>query len=220
MLIADKNQVEPTNKKENAYQIIKSRIINNEYKPMDTLTEQSICNELGVSKTPVREAFKDLEKEGFVKIIPSIGCLVSSIGLDYIHEIFEIREILECAAVRIVAERSERAPFEKLLNNHISFELAEQKNIKGSLVSGYEIHTAIFEALGNSRMLNFYKNIQSHIIRIRLYFLHQFDLNKTENMNEEHRAILKFIIAGNPEKAEQSMRIHLRNSQERIKSLL
>ncbi|HNV36997.1 MAG TPA: GntR family transcriptional regulator, partial [Rectinema sp.] len=67
------SQIDRANKKDMAYEILKQRIINNEYKPLDTLTEQSICSELGISKTPVREAFKELEKDGFVKIIPSIG---------------------------------------------------------------------------------------------------------------------------------------------------
>jgi len=214
------SQIDRANKKDMAYEILKQRIINNEYKPLDTLTEQSICSELGISKTPVREAFKELEKDGFVKIIPSIGCLVSSIGLDYIHEIFEIREILECAAARIVAERGDKSAFEEMLKNHESFELAEKKNIKGSVVSGFEIHTAIFETIGNSRLLDFYKNIQNHIIRIRLFFIYQFDLDKTERMNAEHKMILKTIIAGDPNAAEKAMREHLRNSQERIKSLL
>ena len=214
------SQIDRANKKDMAYEILKQRIINNEYKPLDTLTEQLICSELGISKTPVREAFKELEKDGFVKIIPSIGCLVSSIGLDYIHEIFEIREILECAAARIVAERGDKSAFEEMLKNHESFELAEKKNIKGSVVSGFEIHTAIFETIGNSRLLDFYKNIQNHIIRIRLFFIYQFDLDKTERMNAEHKMILKTIIAGDPNAAEKAMKEHLRNSQERIKSLL
>ena len=214
------SQIDRANKKDMAYEILKQRIINNEYKPLDTLTEQSICSELGISKTPVREAFKELEKDGFVKIIPSIGCLVSSIGLDYIHEIFEIREILECAAARIVAERGDKSAFEEMLKNHESFELAEKKNIKGSVVSGFEIHTAIFETIGNSRLLDFYKNIQNHIIRIRLFFIYQFDLDKTERMNAEHKMILKTIIAGDPNAAGKAMKEHLRNSQERIKSLL
>ena len=220
MQMIQKDQIDATNKKNMAYEIIKQRIINNEYKPLDTLTEQLICSELGISKTPVRETFKELEKDGFVKIIPSIGCLVSSIGLDYIHEIFEIREILECAAARIVAERGDKTIFEDILKNHESFELAEKKNIKGSVVSGFEIHTAIFETVGNSRLLDFYKNIQNHIIRIRLFFIYQFDMEKTERMNAEHKMILKTIIAGNSEAAEKAMREHLRNSQERLKSLL
>ena len=62
-----KDQIDATNKKNMAYEIIKQRIINNEYKPLDTLTEQLICSELGISKTPVREAFKELEKDEFVK---------------------------------------------------------------------------------------------------------------------------------------------------------
>jgi len=107
-----------------------------------------------------------------------------------------------------------------MLKNHESFELAEKKNIKGSVVSGFEIHTAIFETIGNSRLLDFYKNIQNHIIRIRLFFIYQFDLDKTERMNAEHKMILKTIIAGDPNAAEKAMKEHLRNSQERIKSLL
>jgi len=208
------------NKKNFAYDLLKKRIVNNEYKPLDPLTEQSICQEFGISKTPVREALKELEKDGFVTILPSRGCLVSSIGLDYVREIFEIREILECAAIRIVAERGNTVVFENMLENHVSFEFAEKNNIKDSIVSGYEIHTAILESVGNTRLLDIYKNIQSHIIRIRLFFLHQFDLKKTGEMNSEHKMILKALISGDPDEAERTMREHLKNSQERIKSLL
>lgn len=208
------------NKKNFAYNLLKKRIVNNEYKPLEPLTEQSICQEFGISKTPVREALKELEKDGFVTILPSRGCLVSSIGLDYVREIFEIREILECAAIRIVAERGNTAMFENMLENYVSFEFAEKNNIKDSLVSGYEIHTAILESVGNTRLLDIYKNIQSHIIRIRLFFLHQFDLKKTNEMNSEHKMILNALISSGPDEAERAMREHLRNSQERIKSLL
>lgn len=209
-----------TNKKDYALAILKSRIVNNEYMPMDSLTEQSICTELNISKTPVREAFKELEKDGFVKVLPGKGCLVSSISLDYVREIFEIREILECAAVRIVAQRADKAEFEYILNHHESFEYAKNSKVKDSLLSGYSIHSAILESMGNSRLFSFYMTIQSHIIRIRLFFLRQFGISQLGEANAEHKKILEAIIAGDPDNAEKVMREHLRNGQGRIKSLL
>lgn len=208
------------NKKNIAFEILRNRIVNNEYKPMDSLTEQSICRELGISKTPVREALKELEKDGFVKVLPSKGCLVSSISIDYVREIFEIREILECAATKIVASKANKAQFEHMLEHHGSFDYAKDSDLKDSLVSGYEIHTAILESVGNSRLLSFYKTMQSHIIRIRLFFLHQFDMIQLEETNAEHKKILEAIIGGNPDNAEKVMREHLRNGQNRIRSLL
>lgn len=208
------------NKKDYAREIIKNRIVNNVYKPMDSLTEQSLCTELNISKTPIREALKELEKDGFVKVLPGKGCLVSSISLDYIREIFEIREILECAAARIVAQRSDKSIFEDILRHHESFEYAKNNNVKDSLIAGYSIHSAILESMGNSRLFSFYMTIQSHIIRIRLFFLHQFGITQLNETNAEHREILEAIIAGDPDNAEQVMREHLRNGQRRIKNLL
>jgi len=215
-----RNADKSLNKKKLAYEFIRDRIIRNDYRPLDSITEQSICQELEISKTPVREALKELEKDGFVKVLPGKGCLVSGITLDYIREIFEIREIIECAAVRSAAKQGDKQFFQALLEGHVSFELAQKNNIKDSLVSGYEIHTVIVESLGNSRLLEFYNNIQSHIIRIRLFFLHQFDMKRLEEMSSEHKAILKAIISADADGAEEAMRKHLRNSQERIKSLL
>lgn len=220
MRAAVDNADKSSNKKKLAYEFLRDRIINNDYKPLDSITEQSICQELEISKTPVREALKELEKDGFVKVLPSKGCLVSSLSIDYIREIFEIREILECAAIRIAATRADKAQFEHMLNHHESFELAEANNMKDSLVSGYEIHTTIMESVGNNRLLEFYKTIQSHIIRIRLFFLRQFDLVQLEETSSEHRKILEAIISGDIDTAEKVMREHLRNGQNRIKSLL
>jgi DNA-binding GntR family transcriptional regulator len=208
------------NKKEFAYNTILKRIVNNELKPMSSLTEQSLCKEMGISKTPVREALKDLEKDGFVQIIPNRGCFVSTISLEYIREIFEIREILECAAARLAAIRADKTQFVDILNYHESFADADKDSMKDRLVSGYQIHMKIVESIENSRLTKQYVMLQNHIVRIRLFFIRQFDLVRLHETKEEHRNILEAIVSGNPVAAEATMKEHLRNSQDRIKSLI
>jgi len=87
-------------KKVIAHEILKRRIINNSLTPNEPLNERVLSEELKISKTPIREALQQLEKEGLVENVPHKGSFVSRVSVQDIREIFEVREILECAAAR------------------------------------------------------------------------------------------------------------------------
>ena len=93
-------------KKAIVYENLKIRIIKNLINPGEPLSEGVLSQELKISKTPIREASQQLEKEGFVENIPGKGSFVSRISIQDIREIFEIREILECEAVKRAALKS------------------------------------------------------------------------------------------------------------------
>ena len=78
--------------KERAYRIIKDKIIRCEYMPGDFLNEKSLIEEIGASRTPIREALNKIEQENLVKIIPKRGVVVSEITMKDISEIFQVRE--------------------------------------------------------------------------------------------------------------------------------
>ena len=137
------------NKKRKVYEILKDRIVSNELRPQAYLNEQAICRDLGVSKTPVREALQQLEHNRLVIIVPSKGCFVANITIDRIREIFEIRAILECAAARLAAGLPNRKDFSTLRESHESFTIKDGEELRRGLLSGYQIHTYIIEAVGN-----------------------------------------------------------------------
>lgn len=208
------------NKKLLAYEVLKDRIVRNELKPLEYLNEKTLCDELGISKTPIREALQHLERNRFVVIIPNKGCFVSNIGLDLIREVFEVREIHECAAARIAATRPNREIFREILLKHESFNPKSLENARENLISGYQIHKKIVEFIGNSLLNDFYQIVQDHIVRIRIYFLNKFDHRRLQETSQEHQKILQAIIEGNPEAAEAAMREHLSNALAAIKQMI
>lgn len=198
------------NKKQRVYEILKNKIINNELKPQEYLNEQSICLDLGVSKTPVREALQRLEHDRLVTIVPNKGCFVSNISIDRIREVFEIRMILECASARLAASSDTRSQFKSILENHESFKIHSGEETRHYLLSGYQIHTHIVEATGNSYLTDLYQTILNHIVQIRVHFLSRFKENRLHQTVEEHKKILQAIVDGDADEAENTMKDHLK----------
>ncbi len=208
------------NKKDKVYELLKDRIVKNELKPQEYLNEQVIARDLGVSKTPVREALQKLEHERLVVIIPNKGTFVANIGIDRIREIFEIREILECAAARLAASLPAREQFTGILKNHASLRVGDGAELRQHLLSGYQIHTHIVEAVGNSYLNEYYENILAHIVQIRVYFISRFEMKRLHETVEEHRQVLEAIVQGDADGAEIAMRDHLKRSLININQLM
>lgn len=199
-------------KKVQVYEILKSRIVHHELKPQEYLNEQDLCDEFHMSKTPVREALQHLERKRLVVIVPNKGCFVSNISLELIREVFEIREIYECAASRFAANLEDRSQFVEILENHDSFNLKSEEGLRNSLLSGYQIHEIIVNSIGNSFLTEYYSTILDHIIRIRVYSMSRFDAKRLHETCEEHKTLLRAIISGNADEAEKAMRTHLQRS--------
>ncbi len=211
---------EEISKKLYVYKILKDRIVQNVLKPQEYLNEQVLCEELKVSKTPVREALQHLERDRQVVIVPNKGCFVSNISIDHIREVFEIREIFECAAARMAALTPDKSLFKEILENHESFKVVDDQGVRKSLLSGYQIHERIVSAAGNSFLSEYYGSILDHIVRIRIYFISRFESKRLHETCEEHKRILEAIIDGKPDDAEKAVRDHLRRSLISIDQLM
>jgi DNA-binding GntR family transcriptional regulator len=202
-------------KKTIVYEIVKRRIINHSLKPGEPINEIALAKELKTSTTPLREALQQLQKEGFIENVPGRGSFVSRISTQDVRELFEIREILECGAIKKVISqglvREQRA-------------LAIQKEFKSSegesrprsrsyFTPGDQIHLFAIECLGNSRLFEYYRGLHEHIERMRLYFFfsHSHEERAQESF-KEHLEIIDAILACDANRAERAVRTHLRNS--------
>jgi DNA-binding GntR family transcriptional regulator len=208
------------NKRDRIYEALKDKIEKNELKPQEFLNEQLIARDLGVSRTPVREAVQKLAHEGLVTVIPNKGTFVANVGIDRIREVFQAREIIECAAARLAAELPARNQFAAVLASHPSFTIDDGAELRHQLLSGYQIHTKIVEAVGNSFLTGYYENILAHIVQIRVYFINRFGVKRLHETVEEHRRILEAIVNGESLKAENAMREHLQRSLMNINQLM
>ena len=209
-------------KKMIVYENLKRRIITNALKPGDPLNEGVLSKELKISKTPVREALQQLEKKGLVENIPGKGAFVSRFSFQDIRELCEIRDILECEVIKRVASKRDLnlAEAQAIRDKFIASDMNGGRTGKSYFNTGDQIHSFIFAALGNKKLIRQYQGLQEQIVRITLYFFGQNRQERAAESFREHLEIIDALIAGDPVRAEKAMRNHLQNSLEYLKSVI
>jgi DNA-binding GntR family transcriptional regulator len=207
-------------KKTIVYESLKKKIIANILSPGESLNEIVLAKELKTSKTPVREAIQQLEKEGLIENIPGKGSFVSRFSFQDIRELFEIREILEVGAIRKAVARGDLnfEEAQRIRSKFASSESNENKTARNYFNAGDQIHTFIIESLRNNQLSEYWGRLQEHIIRMRLHFFNQVDQARSGDSFKEHLEIIDAMIAQDPVKAEKALRDHLRNSLEYLKN--
>jgi DNA-binding GntR family transcriptional regulator len=136
-----------------AYDQIKEAILSGTLRPMERITESDVASRLGLSRTPVREAFGRLAAEGLIVVVPQRGSFVSQLRIDDILEIYQIRTPLECLAARIAAETIDESAL-AVLDRLVEVEAASQgaRSTKDSLDANVEFHRIIIECVRNRRL--------------------------------------------------------------------
>ena len=150
------------------YDVLKQRIITQAMKPGEPISEGVLSQELDISTTPIREAIQQLEREGFIENIPGKGNFVSDISIQDLRELFEIREMLECEAIKRAATKCDP---QKLTEIRRAFELSRESSQNGShreFRAGEHIHIFIFESLGNQRLLEIYRRLHDHGVKLQV----------------------------------------------------
>ena len=202
------------------YENLKRRIIHNALKPGEPINEAVLSKEFKISKTPIREAFQQLERDGFVENIQGRGFFVSRISFQDVKELFEIREILECGVIRRAALKGEPEKIEGIRKKFASLDGNSDRNPRNQFKAGDRIHTYIFETFGNQRLTEMYKRIQEHVERMRIHFFSDPHDERSENSYREHLEILDAMEARDPARAERAVRDHLRNAIEFLKRVI
>ena len=200
------------NKKTAVYEKIKEGIINGSLAPGLPINESDFARDLDVSKTPVREALRQLEREGLVENTPGRGSGVAHITFQDIREIFEVREIIECGAAKraaLMRDVEEVRDKRKELEQY-SKKWTEAIELNWGPVE--DIHLFIVTRIGNQKLIDTYLGLLDHIKRIRQHFGGRFTRQRFSELVDEHLEILDAIIEGDGDKAELSVQSHLRNA--------
>ncbi|RKY51263.1 MAG: GntR family transcriptional regulator [Candidatus Neomarinimicrobiota bacterium] len=205
--------------REKTYKAIKQAIISYEVKPGEPLAEEQIANKLGVSRTPVREALKELRKEGLVKIIHRKGAFVAEISSKDVEEIFLLREILECAAEKIAIPRLKEEDLIEMesLFNSISKDI-EMKNYKNIFDTDIKLHSLIVDTAGNRRLSKFLNILNGQVHRMRV--LSATAPGRLNKSLQEHKDILEALKKRDIDLAEQRLKQHIRNIKNNILEML
>lgn len=186
----------------------------------EKLTEQQVCDEYKVSRTPVREAFKQLELEGFIETIPNRGAFVSGFTPQDIRDMYELRKSYEILAVRWAIERITKDEYEKLEE---AFEFMEfytqKKDVEKMLNINMNFHDLIYKASHNRMLYRILSSFQLYIKQSRPSKSESSDTYLDEVL-QEHQAIFEAFRDEDPDAAEAAVARHLDNAKQRAKSVL
>jgi len=209
------------NKKIIVYEKLREEIIKCEILPGTPINEANLANYFDVSKTPVREAIRQLERDGLVNSIPGRGSIIADITSDDIYETFYIREVIECAAAKRVASLQNK---DVLIKKREEIQMLKKHNDENKETTRNwdfcdDVHLFIVKLVGNKKLLSMYEDILADIERIRNYFSNRFSGRRFDNILDEHLEILDSIIKGDAAEAQERVESHLKNAYMYINSL-
>lgn len=190
---------------EEAYRHVLAGIRTGRFKAGERLIPEDIAGEIGMSRMPVREAFRRLATEGLVLLRPNRGCMVAGLTVEEMYEVFEMRSVLEGLAVRLATPRLDTEAFhelERLLDRMV------RSGAAGNWVSRHrEFHESI---CAFSRRPKLIRQIASLHVTIEPYLRIWFDhAEKPLSAEAEHRAIIDALKTGDAAHAERQMAEHI-----------
>ncbi|MBI4347847.1 MAG: GntR family transcriptional regulator [Elusimicrobia bacterium] len=202
-----------TTTKGRAYEHIRRSILDARIPVGTALSEYQLAKEIGVSRTPVREALKRLEQDGLVRSVPRRGTFVANLTVRDIVEIYQIRIQLEGLAARVAAERMDAAGLAELIRGlDKADKAARQGRTDAAREHDRHMHKKIIESTSNGRLAQILTTLDDQVHRIRQRALSH--PSRVPATLAEHRAMLDAIAKRNPSRAEKTMRDHLQAAPE------
>lgn len=183
--------------------------------PGERLMEIKLAEELGVSRTPVREAIRKLELEGYVIMMPRRGTYVANLSIRDVNEVFEIRTSLDSLASGLAAERITEEELERLERLLVMIgEYIEQNDMEKIVETDTEFHDILYQASRNSRLIGIIMNLREQLTRFRsMSMAYPGRLKETL---EEHSRIVEAIAQGNVKMAQKASELHMEKSEKTL----
>lgn len=192
------------------FQTIRENILKGKYQADEELRETTLGKELGVSRTPVREALRQLELEGLVKIIPNRGAYVIGISEKDVHDIYLIRSELEGLCVRMAAEHITKEKIEELEEALILSEYhLEKDNMEQLTELDGKFHQILYAASESRILEHVLSDFHKYVQLARRNSVKE--KSRAKQSIAEHRQILNAIKEGNADEAEKFANTHILN---------
>ena len=201
--------------REVVYEELKMQILTGAIVPGTRMMEVELAKEIGVSRTPIREAIRKLEKEGLVTIEPRRGAYASQISTQDMVEILEVRQNMEGLAAFFAASRMQPEQLEELKEiSELYNKAVNDGNMEEMIKHDTKFHRIIVESCNNKVLVQMIEQLQELVLRFRYIYYDNF--RRAENMPEEHFEILHAIETGDAEAARNAADVHI----DRLKELV
>ena len=185
------------------FENLREAILEGRLRPGQRLMEVQLAEQLGVSRTPVREAIRKLELEGLVIMLPRKGAYVANMSLKDVIDVLEIRASLEGLAASLAAQRMNSDDIKKLEKIAKEYE----KSIKDS-----EFHECIFKATNNKKLHHLINSLWEQVYRFRVTYIS--DYGSSLSIINEHKLILDAIKKGDTELAKKYATEHIEKAEQ------
>ncbi len=194
--------------REIVYEELKRQIMIGEIPPGTRMMEVELADEMGVSRTPIREAIRKLEKEGLVSIEPRRGAYASDISIKDMVDVLEVREFLESMAAGLAAKKIKPADCERISEASAIYKKAVESGHTEDIIKADEhFHKLIVECSGNKTLIQMMNQLQDSALRFR--YIYYDDFSRYKNMPYEHQEIVDAIISGDEQRAKDTADTHI-----------
>lgn len=188
---------------------IREDIVRGRWKPGERLSEPALCKEFAVSRTPLRDAFRFLEAEGLIRLVPHVGAIVTeATGPDTLEKLELLIALEQLAAFKVAAIADPRVLSHVTQLHKRMAAAAKRANYADYYRLNDDFHRAIVLGAGNQSITDAHERVMWHVHRARLL------ANEHEPLNEvavtHHQAIVDALVQGKPELAQAAIREHLR----------
>lgn len=198
-----------------AYQYLKTKILNCEYRPNEFLNEQKLCAEMGnISRTPMRDALGRLEQEGLITILPKKGLMVSGITEEDVHSMFEMRLLVEPYALRTYGHQIPREALEAYRKM-----MLHPETIDDFCEADDTFHALLMSTLPNKYLRAAYDRITGLNTRFRIMTGKVSMINQDQTC-EEHLKILDAALDDDWDKAADALQQHLELARDKAEGVI
>lgn len=190
-------------------------IISNRLEPGAKVPERDLCEQFGVSRTPLREALKVLATDGLVRLEQNRGAWVTKITASEVNEVFPILGALEALSGELACRHISNGEIKNIRKLHdLLMKNYENRNLDAYFKTNQKIHRAILLAAKNSTLINYWQALTIRMQRAR-YLANMSDDRWAEAV-DEHEKIMLFLEKRNGQKLAMTLIEHMKNKQESV----
>lgn len=196
----------PHSVREAAYTHLRGAILAGSLLPGTRISEPGLAQELGISRTPVREALQRLSQEGLVELLPNKGARVRVLSANEVREVYDVRALLEGEAAALAAQNATQVELDGLERLLLALDALPKDAYNQQMQIDFDFHTALVEAAHNKTLARIYADLRSSLTLIRSF---QRTLSQHPKTRQQHQAILSALKAHNSQQAAEAARAHV-----------